>query len=59
MTIEKLTDEKITADADAALAMERARGVPIGKDKLTESIFKIGFAAGAQWANQMYRELLK
>jgi hypothetical protein len=44
------TVEIFEAEADAALAIDRARGAPIPKVDLVEDIYRVGFASGAMWA---------
>lgn len=59
MTNEAPVVEEIAAASAAALALERARGVPIPKELASESTYKIGFAAGAMWAVEWIRENLR
>jgi len=45
-----ITPEVMEADSKAALAIERAKGVPIPQGRDYETTYRIGFCAGAQWA---------
>ena len=51
------TVEDVNAAAETPLALERARGVEIPRDKVCESTYKIGFNAGALWAIECLRSL--
>ena len=48
--------EIFEAEADAALAIDRARGAPIPKVELVEDIYKVGFASGAMWAFEKVKD---
>ena len=54
-----LTLEIIDAEAEAALAIDRAAGAPIPKDGMVEEIYFLGFAAGAAWALAELQEQTK
>ena len=51
-----INPQTMNADSDAALAIERARGVPIPDGREFDATFKIGFAQGAQWALDKIKE---
>jgi len=56
MTIAKISPQTVAADAKAALAIDRARGVPIPHGEDWENAYGIGFAAGALWLLDKLKE---
>jgi hypothetical protein len=50
------TVDTFESEADASLAIDRARGAPIPKVELVEDIYKVGFASGAMWAIEKMKE---
>lgn len=44
-----LTLQEMEAAAQAALALDRARGAPIPQHEMVEEVYMVGFAAGADW----------
>ena len=53
----ELTPGTMDADCAAALAIERAKGVPIPAGKEYDSVFQLGFCQGAQWALDKIKEI--
>lgn len=51
-----ITVEAMIAASDAALAMDRMKGVPLPKSIIVDGAYAIGFAAGAAWALQKLKE---
>ena len=52
-----VSPESMQAACEAAIALERARGVPLPEDEEADLVYAVGFAAGAQWAIDMIKEL--
>ena len=50
-----MTPEQMDADARAALAIDRAQGVPIPDGEDYAAVYLIGFGQGAQWALDQMR----
>lgn len=51
-----INPQTMQADSEAALAIERARGVPIPEGGDYDSTFKLCFAQGAQWVLDKIKE---
>ncbi len=52
----EITTEKMEADAEAALAIDRAAGALVPHTAVIERIYKLGFTSGAKWAVQIIRD---
>jgi len=51
----RMTPEQMDADARAALAIDRAQGVPIPDGEDYADAYLIGFGQGAQWVIDQVR----
>jgi hypothetical protein len=53
------TAETMGAACKAAIAIDRAMGVPLPESEESDLVYAIGFAAGADWGLKRAKEVIK